>query len=166
VDIFSLVIIFFVISAVVNIIKKLSGTAKKAQTQTQEQFEATKPFSVPKPAPKPAPKREDFRFPPIQKPVPQSVFQEGGNPNAKMTEYTPITPSVDLDNRFTAYKGSLDATSTEGTGYETEAYDLAESPYGADQASDIQVLPESFSRNALLQAVVMSEVLQRPETIR
>ena len=45
----------------------------------------------------------------------------------------------------------------------SEAYDPIEPPYSADQASDIQILPESFNRNALLQAVVMSEVLKRPE---
>jgi len=163
-DIFSLVIIFFVISAVFRLIKKISTSSK--QTQTQEQAEPAKSGYAPKPAPKPAPKREDYRFPPVSKPAPKPVFQEGGDPNAKMTGYTPITASSDLEKQFSQYEGSLDVSSTEGVGYEAEAYEPIDTAYQTDQDIAVKILPETFNRNALLQAVVMSEVLKRPETSR
>ena len=146
---------------VFRLIKKAGQVAK--QTQTQSEIEATKPAAY-----KPAPKKPDFRFPAVKPSttpppaVPKPAFQEGGGPNYVMGEYTPISPSGDLKNQFSDYQGSLDTSSMEGTGYQAEAYDPVEVPYRTDPNAVAKVLPESFSRDTLLQAVVMAEILKRP----
>lgn len=153
-DIISILILFFVISTVFRLIKKISQPAKNAQTQT----EATKPTQ----APKPVAKRDDFRFPSMKKPAPQPVFQEGRNPNAVMSKYTPISPSSEMKSQFSNYTGSLNATAVEGIGYQSEEYDSVSVPYREDSGTGVRILPENFNRDALLQAIVMSEILKQP----
>lgn len=165
-DIFSLIILFGVGSLIVRIFKKIGQTAKQAQTQAEMEAKGQRPVQAP--APKPAPKPADFRFPPVQRPAmpKQPVFQEGRDPgklvSSDLSAYTPIAPSTDLSNQFTDIQGSLGAAATEGTGYQTEAYEPSAVPYRAGMNAKVKVLPEVFTRDALLQAVVMSEVLKRP----
>jgi hypothetical protein len=176
VDIFSILILFFVISGVVNLIKRASQPAKKAQKQamTQPQYEVTKRAAVQPPVQKPAPKPADFRFPPAQKSFEpkQPVYQQGRDPDAVVTanlsQYQSITPSADLDILFSDYKGSLDATRSEGEGegYQTERYEGAAAAYQSSALIEARVLPEVFNRNSLIQAVVMSEILKRPGASR
>jgi hypothetical protein len=162
----TIVIVFFVLNMVFRFFKKMAQPAKKNQEQTQAE--------AAKPKPKPAVRREDFRFPSPKKAVPAPVFQEGRDPDAVMSTYTPITPSTglggytpitpstDLKNQFSDYKGSLDVAPTEGIGYHAEAYDAVPAPYVTGANSAAKVLPETFNRDALLRAVVMSEILKRP----
>ena len=166
--IFTIVIVFFLINAVFRFFKKASQSAQKKQTQTQAQTEATRPM------PKPAPKRDDFRFPSAIKAQPAPVFQEGGDssaamgtytpisPSKELRDYTPIEPSMDLDSQFSDYEGSLDVDSTEGVGYHADAYDAVPAQYSTNADNVAKLLPETFNRDALLQAVVMSEILKRP----
>ena len=166
--IFTIVIVFFLINAALRFFKKVSQSAQNKQTQTQAQTEATRPM------PKPAPRRDDFRFPSAIKAQLAPVFQEGGDPSAIMStytpispskdlsDYTPIKPSMDLDSQFSDYEGSLDVDSTEGIGYQADAYDAVPAQYSTDANNVAKLLPETFNRDALLQAVVMSEILKRP----
>ncbi len=160
--IITLVILFFVISTVMRLFKRVTQTAKKGQTQTQAQVEATKP----KPVAKPAARREDSRFPPVKKAPPKPVFQEGREQSAVMSQYTPITPSAEMFSQFSDYKGSLEVQNPEGIGYQPKMYAPATASYRTDMAGGAKVLPESFSRDVLIQAVVMSEILQRPRARR
>ncbi|MFH1513634.1 MAG: hypothetical protein ABIG45_09800 [Bacillota bacterium] len=160
--IITLVILFFVISSVMRLFKRVAQPPKKGQTQTQAQMEATKP----KPVAKPAARREDSRFPPVKKAPPKPVFQEGREQSAVMSQYKPITPSAELQSKFSEYQGSLNTASAEGAGYQPESYVPAAAPYRTDRTGAAKVLPESFSRDTLLQAVVMSEILKRPRARR
>ena len=63
---------------------------------------------------------------------------------------------------FSSYKGSLDTTRAEGIGYQSEAYDDVSAAYQNNARIDAKILPDAFNRNALIQAVVMSEILKRP----
>ncbi len=169
-DIFSVIILFLVGSMVVRFFKRIGQSSKQAQTQ--EQIEATKRTPVQAPVPKPAPKPADFRFPPIQKPVTakQPVFQEGRDPNAVVAsdlgQYQSIKPSADLDTAFSDYKGSLDTSKSEGIGYAPEAYDEVPAAYKENARIEASVLPDALNRSALVQAVVMSEILKRPGASR
>jgi hypothetical protein len=165
VDIFSLVILFFAVSMVFRLIKRISKPAKQNQQQTQTQTATAKPRPAPMPAAK---KPDDYRFPAARKPAPTPapVFQEGRTPGAvvasDLSEYMPITPSSGLTTQFSNYKGSLDTMAVEGVGYQPKAYEGGAVPYRTDPKNKVKVLPESFDRDALLQAVVMSEILKRP----
>ena len=170
-DIFSVIIMFLVGSMIVRFFKRIGQSSKQAQTQ--EQIEATKRTAVvPPPAPKPAPKPADYRFPPVQNPVvpKQPVFQEGRDPSAvvaaDLNQYQSIKPSADLNTAFSDYKGSLEPAKSEGIGYKPEAYDEVPAAYQSSSQSGVKILPESFNRNALVQAVVMSEILKRPGASR
>ena len=158
--IITLIVIFFVVNSIVRAMKKVGKSVKGPMTQ--QQIEETKP----KPAPVPVQKPMDYRFPaPKSKPVqakPAPIAQEGREPGAVMSTYTPIAPSMDLNNQFTNYQGSLQSPVTEGAGYQTEAYDETPVPYRAADANGLHILPERFTRDALVQAVVMSEILKRP----
>lgn len=156
--IITIVIIFFVLNSVFRLFKRMGQPAKQNQEQAQAQPEAAKP----RPVPKPVVKRDDFRFPTVTKAAPATVAQEGRNPNDQLTVYTPIAPSIDLQSQLTDYQGSLGGVSTEGTGYQSEAYEPVAVPYRTSLNAGIKVLPERFTRDALLQAVVMSEILKRP----
>lgn len=169
-DIFSLIIIFAVGSMIVRFFKKIGQTTKQAQTQAQ--IESTRQQSVQAPVPKPTPKPADYRFPSIQKPLApkQPLYEEGRDPNAvvksDLSDYHPITPSRDLDIMFSDFKGSLDTARSEGTGYKPEEYDDVSTAYQSNARIDAKILPEAFNRNALIQAVVMSEILKRPGASR
>ncbi|HPJ02755.1 MAG TPA: hypothetical protein PKU80_07940 [Candidatus Limiplasma sp.] len=163
-DIFSIIILFAVGSVIARLFKKAGTTFK--QTQNQAQGEAMQAKPVPKPAPKPA----DHRFPPVQKTAPRPVYQEGRNPDAvvasNLGEYEAIKPSAGMDVAFSSYKGSLDTSRTEGIGYQTEAYDDVSAAYQTSARVEAKILPEHLNRDALIQAVVMSEILKRPGASR
>mgnify|MGYP001482649294 CR=1 FL=1 len=154
--IITLAILFFVINFVIKMVKKAQVQAK--QQQTQAQIEATKP----RPVPKSAPKREDFRFPSRPKPAPAPTAQEGRDPSAVLSTYTPISPSKDLQKSFSDYQGSLNAPAAEGLGYTPEEFDDANEAYQTVLQNRMKILPESFNRDTLVRAVVMSEILKRP----
>lgn len=155
--IITLAILFFVFNFVVRMVKKAQLQAK--QTQTQAQSQAAKPRPV---AAKPAPKRADIRFPVTARPASAPLAQEGRDPNAELSAYTPITPSQDMSKSFSDYQGSLDVTSAEGVGYQSEEYDNAGEAYQTVLRNQVKILPETFTRDTLVRAVVMSEILKRP----
>lgn len=154
--IITILILFFVFGSISRLFRKTVQPAKKPVTQPET--EATKP----RPTVKPVAQRNDYRFPAKPKAVPAPVVLEGSDPNAKLTTYTPIVPSQDLQNQFSNFQGSLVTTFTEGAGYQPGAYEPVAVPYRTDWNTAANVLPESFNRDALLQAVVMSEILKRP----
>lgn len=165
-DIFSILIIFAVGSMVVRLFKRIGQASKQAQTQ--EQIEATKRAAVQPPVPKPAPKPVDYRFPPVQTPAAfkQPVSKQGRSPDAvvaaDLSQYQSIRPSADLNTAFSDYKGSLNTTEAEGIGYQPEAYDEIPAAYQSGAAAEARILPVALNRSALVQAVVMSEILKRP----
>ena len=158
--IITILILFFVIGSVSRLFKRTVQPAKKPMTQ--QQTEATRPKPVIKPI---VQQRADYRFPkPAAAPTPAA--EEGRNPDDELSVYTPIASSIDLDSKFTQYQGSLAVTTSEGIGYKPEAYQPAAVPYQADPGARIKILPEQFTRDALVQAVVMSEILNRPRARR
>ena len=166
-DIFSVVILAGVAATVYNMIRKASQVVKKAQNNASAQPQS----AAEAPAPKPVPKTNDFRFPSVIQPATKPVLpEEGRNPDAVVTtgvysdlrDYTPIAPSKDLNNQFTQYQGSLGAATNEGSGYQPEEYEPSAAAYQTVAKADVQILPERLTRDALLQAVVMSEILKRP----
>ncbi|MBE0600852.1 MAG: hypothetical protein IH607_03630 [Firmicutes bacterium] len=169
-DIFSIIIIFAVGSMIVRFFKRIGQASKQAQTQAQ--IEATKGTAMLTPVPKPAPKPADFRFPPVQRPasVQQLVYREGRNPDtivaSDLSQYQSIKPSAGMNTQFSDYKGSLDTARAEGIGYQAEAYENVSVAYQDSTRIDAKILPEAFNRNALIQAVVMSEILKRPGASR
>lgn len=161
--IITLIILFFVISSVSKLLKKATKSAKKPMTQTQA--EATRP----RPAVKPAAMRDDYRFPAAKpKAAPTPVEQEGGDTREGLSLYSPITPSPEIEKRFSTfsnYVGSLNAPVTEGAD-QTKEYKPVAVPYRADLDAGTRILPERLTRDALVQAVVMNEILNRPRRRR
>ncbi len=156
--IITIIIIFFVLNTVFRLFKRMGQPAKKNPEQAQAQPEAARP----RPVPKPVVRQDDFRFPPVPKAASAPIAQEGRNPDEELTFYTPIAPSADLHSQLTDYQGSLGGVTSEGAGYQSEAYEPTAVPYRTDLNARIKVLPERFTRDTLLQAVVMSEILRRP----
>jgi hypothetical protein len=160
--IITIIILFFVISSVTKLFKKTAQPAKKPMTQAQT--EATKP----RPVVKPVIQQNDYRFPVKPKAAPAPVAQEGRDPDEELSEYSPITPSAEIDKQFSTfsnYKGSLNAPNTEGPD-QPKAYEPAAVPYRTDSDGKVKVLPDVFNRDALVQAVVMREILNRPRARR
>jgi len=156
--IISLLILFFVISSVTRLLKKKTQPAKKPMTQPQT--EAAKP----RPVVKPVTQRNDYRFPATPKAAPAPVEKEGRDSGGELSVYSPITPSAEIDKRYSAfsnYTGSLKAPNTEGSD-QPKAYEPAAVPYRTDSDRKIKILPDVFTRDALVQAVVMREILNRP----
>lgn len=151
--IITLLALYFLFSMIFKKIKKLNTGAK----QTQEQ-----PESATRPPVKPtvAKPKSDFRFPSISPAA--APLQEGRASNAVMHEYQPIAPSPDLKSQFTEYQGSLNTNTYEGIGYQSEKYESEPAPYTSSSENGIHILPENFTRDTLIQAVVMSEILKRP----
>lgn len=156
--IITLLILYFLITFVFRRIKRMNMQT----SQTQEEAEATRRPPVKPPAAKP---KADIRFPSRPaKPAaaPRPAFQEGRDPNAVLRTYSPIKPSSELKSQFSDYKGSLSGTSSEGAGYQTEIYEVTSEAYSEDVGTPVRILPENLTRDALVQAVVMSEILKRP----
>ncbi len=153
--IITLLVLYFLFSMIFKKIKNLSTGAK----QTQEQPETAVHLPVKPPVAKP---KSDFRFPSMS--TAAAPLQEGRMSNAVMHEYQPITTSPDLKSQFTEYQGSLNANTYEGIGYQSEKYEPEPTAYTSASASEngIHILPEDFTRDTLIQAVVMSEILKRP----
>ncbi len=117
-------------------------------------------------AAKPAAAHDDYRFPskakPMKKQAPQEVHGEG---SAVKTAYQPITPSKNVSGTFSVYMEGINTPYAEGTGDKPEGITAAPAPGNAETAG-IPVLPLSFTGSALVQAVVMSEILKRPRASR
>lgn len=153
--IITLLILYFLITVVFRRIKRMNTQT----SETQANNEATRRPPVKPPVAKP---KADIRFPSKTAAMPRPAFQEGRDPNAELRTYTPITPSPELKSKLSDYKGSLSGTSTEGAGYETGIYEATSKAYSEDTGTPVQILPENLTRDTLVQAVVMSEILKRP----
>ena len=158
-----LIILFFAFNFIFKTMKNLNAKAKQTQQQTEakQAAEAAKSAPVKPPVSKP---KSDFRFPSqLAKPAPAPpAFQEGRDPGAIMREYTPISPSPTLKSQFSDYQGSLKTAVAEGIGYQSETYDAVPAPYDTDMGDAVKILPDQLTRDTLVQAVVMSEILKRP----
>ncbi len=168
-DFFAIIILFVVGNLVVQFLRRIGQTSKQAATQAQ--IEATKrtggPSPIQNPVPQPMAKPADFRFPPVKNTTSaQPVFVEGRKADdavrSDLSDYKPAAPSADLNIAFSNYKGSLETAPFEGIGYTPEAFDDVSSAYQTSTKVDAKILPDAFNRNALIQAVVMSEILKRP----
>lgn len=174
--IIAIVVIYFLISVILKHVKTLNVTK-----QTQQETEASKRPPVKPPVAK---KKADFRFPSAMKSMSQPMAQEGRDPKDELKQtYTPIAPSMDLEsrfsdysstvrpsadlqNQFSEYQGSLGAAAIEGSGYQAEKYDPVPVVYSTEAKKSLHVLPETFTRDTLVQAVVMSEILKRPRALQ
>jgi len=155
-----LLILYFLFHFIFKKMKSLNTTAKQKQAATE--ISGYAPASV---RPSVSNAKKDSRFP--SQPAMQTanatpVSQEGRDPNVMIHEYTPISASPTLKSQFSDYQGSLKAPTAEGLGYQTETYDPIPAPYSGSTDSTVKILPDSLTRDTLVQAVVMSEILKRP----
>ncbi len=170
-----LVVLYFVFNLIIKRVRSVNKTK-----EDQAKVEATKRAPIKLPVTK---KKADIRFPSLSTASPQPIIQEGRDPDAELHTYTPISPSKDLEsqfsnyqgtvapssdlkNQFSDYQGSLGTPASEGAGYHAEAYEPIPVVYSTDAKVGVKVLPDPFTRDTLVQAVVMSEILKRPRACR
>lgn len=160
-----ILILFFVINTISKALKKTKQAEKKPLTQQQIEATKARPAAV-RQAVKTAVKSEDYRFPSKAKPAKNVTPQEGRTQDSMMnTVYTPMTPSKNMNSAFSANMEGISMPYAEGSGDKPEGITAA--PVASrTETSGVTILPPSFTGSALVQAVVMSEILKRPRASR
>ena len=173
-----LIVVIFVVWAIISSVSKQQ---KKAQKTSERQSAAQQTVQIPQRAPAaPQPTLERFtkaKKKPSQQMSQQRPLTEGEGSLGKyipmqsregLSNYKPLQHRLDTSGRHTEYTGSLGGSSGEGRdtcdptlGHDREgAYQLG--GLRADEAGGQPELKLGFDSPALLQGIVMSEILTRP----